>query len=79
MERHTGISWVRPDREVLPDIPHRPANAQFYDTDMSVVSECGVDLKPGSSKHGKAFLAFVGWNCIATRYLAKERGAKGVI
>ena len=38
-----------------------------------------VDLKPGSSKHGKAFLAFVGWNCVATRYLAKERGAKGVI
>ena len=32
------MSWVRHDRESFPDLPHRPANAQLYDTDMMVVS-----------------------------------------
>ena len=32
------MSWVRPDREILPDLPHTQVNAQLYDADMVVVS-----------------------------------------
>ena len=33
------MSWVRPDLEILPDLPHTPANAQFYDAVIVVVSQ----------------------------------------
>ena len=32
------MSWVRPDQEILPDLPQTPANAQFYNAVMVVVS-----------------------------------------
>ena len=33
------MSWVTPDWEILHNLPHTPANAQLYDTDMVVVSQ----------------------------------------
>ena len=32
------MSWVRPDQEILTELPHTPANAQPYDAVMVVIS-----------------------------------------
>ena len=31
--------WVRPDREIFPDLPHTSANTQLYDAGMVVVCQ----------------------------------------
>ena len=49
------MSWVRPDLEILHDLPHTPANTQLYDAVIVVVSQ-----KLGR----KCWL--VGWLCLTS-------------
>ena len=49
------MSWVRPDREILPDLPHTPANAQPYDAIIVLLQKlgrnctCRPSLEPGTN------------------------------
>ena len=32
-------TWVRPDQEFFPDLPHTPVNTQLFDADMLAVRQ----------------------------------------
>ena len=54
------MSWVRSDREITPDLPHTPANAQLYDAVMVVVRRSGeIVAFPPSLQPGPVVCEFI--------------------